>query len=312
MSRGGRRRMWLTMGRVVGGTVLVAVLAASIFIFSDFFRDQPHRISAAVDAVPVKDIALRTDGVLDQAWVQRTLALPKQAALMDLDLKQLQARLLSDPQVITATLTRQFPATLEVSLTERSPVALVNAQIGKEAPQTLMVARDGVIFAGTGFNRAVLEQLPFLDGVRLIRDDGRFLPVAGMSQVADLLATARNEAPHLYREWRVVSLAKLDREGEIIVHATNVEKIVFSTRSPDDFLHQIAQLDVLIDTTQARTDTPIKEIDLAVGRMSDKWIQVPVTFEQPQEGAATVEPSRPTLASPFFRPTRPRKNDREL
>lgn len=314
MSRGGRRRMWLTVGRMAGATVLVAVLAGAVFVFTDFFREQPRRISSAVNAVPVKATVLRTDGVLDQAWLQRTLALPKQASLMDLDLQQLRTRLLQDPQVITATLTRQFPSTLEVSITERSPVALVNAQIGQQAPQALLVARDGVVFAGHGFTRAVLAQLPFLDGVKLMRADGRFLPIPGMDRVADLLALARNEAPQLYQTWRVVSLAKLDREGEILVHATNVEQIIFSTRAPDDFLHQLAQLDVLIDTTQARTDQPIKEIDLAVGRMSDGRIQVPVTFETPPPGdpAAGAAPDRPALAPPLFHPSRSRKTDREL
>ena len=45
-----------------------------------------------------------------------------------------------------ATLTRQFPATLEVSITERSPVALVNAQIGNQPPKALLVARDSYNF----------------------------------------------------------------------------------------------------------------------------------------------------------------------
>jgi cell division protein FtsQ len=311
MSRGGRRRRWFTRGRVIGAVLVVGLLLGGVFAFSELFQDDPAKISSAVNAVPVKTIELRTDGVLDRAWTQRMLNLSPKVTLMELDLLQLRSRLLSDPQVRSATVARKFPDTLEVTISERSPVALVNARLGDAAPRPFLVSRDGVVFAGSNFDSAVLQSLPWLDGIKLIRDGNHFLPVAGMSAVADLLATARNEAPHLYHAWRVVSLAQLDKEGEIIVHATNVEKIVFSTRSPDDFLHQLARLDVLIDTAQSRTDQPLQEINLAVGRMSDGRMQVPVTFVQPPSGKPAAPAARASsLSSPFFKPIS--RTDREL
>jgi cell division protein FtsQ len=292
---------------------VAGLLLGGVFVFSELFQDNPAKMSAAVDAAPVKTIELRTDGVLDQAWTRRMLRLPAKATLMALDLLQLRDRLLADPQVRSATVARKFPDTLEVTISERSPVALINARLGAAAPRPLLVARDGVVFAGSNFSPAVLQALPWLDGIKLIRDDHRFLPVAGMGVVADLLATARNEAPHLYRDWRVVSLARLDKEGEIVVRAANVGEIIFSTLSGDDFLHQLARLDVLIDTAQARTDRPLREIDLSVGRMSDGRIQVPVTFDPAPAGPAdkTAGPARAsTLSSSLFKPNR--RTEREL
>lgn len=310
MSRGGRKRMWRTAFRVTGAVITIALLVSGIVVFTDAFQKNPQKMSAAVNAAQVKEIVLRSDGVLDQRWVTRILALPEEVTLMELDIKALRAKLEAFAQVRSANVRRRFPSTLEVSLAERAPVARVNAQIGKEAPRSFLVARDGVIFPGIGFGREVRRTMPYLDGVKLVLRGEQFRPIKGMDVIGDLLATARNEAPHLYREWRVVSLARLADEGEIDVKATNVERIVFTTRSRDDFLRQIAQLDVLIDSVRAHTDQPVSEINLAIGRMSDGRMQVPVTFTDPVPEQETAPTRRSPSLTPFLHPTRP--TNREL
>jgi len=302
MSKGGRRRVVGTAFRITGAVVTIGGLVVGIVMFTGVFQGDPKKMSTAVHAAPVKTITLRTDGVLDQKWVAETLKLSPNVTLMEVDIHELSRRLAAYPQVVTASVARKFPSTLEVTLGERSPVALVNAQVGNAAPRPLMVARDGVVFPGTGYDSATWKSLPFLDGLKLQREGEGFRPIEGMRIVADLLATARNEAPHLYHTWRVVSLARLEREGELDVRATNVDRIVFTTRSDDDFLRQIAQLDVLIDSVQAQTDTPVQEINLAVGRMTDGRIQVPVTF---RESPQVMPPPQALLKNQLFKPTRP-------
>lgn len=304
MSRGGRRRVFMTFMRVTGAIIAIAVIAGGVLLFAEFFSENPRKISKVVDALPVKEILLRTDGVLDQAWITGTLALRPKATLMELDLEQLRSRLLADDQVLSATVTRKFPATLEVTLAERSPVALVNAQLGNAPPKPLLVARDGVVYEGRGYDRSLLVSLPFLDGIKLARSGDKLLPIAGMNVVADLLATARNEAPHLYQTWKVVSLARFESDREIEVRASNVDRIIFLARNSADFLRQIAQLDVLIDSVKAHADKPMNEINLAVGRMTDGRIQVPVTFGELAPGEAVVPRQQPTN-NLLFKPTRP-------
>src|SRR4051812_45219288 len=131
---------------------------------------------------------------------------------MELDLQQLRARLLADGQVSAASITRNFPDTIEVRIAERSPVARLHAQFENGEARTLLVARDGVVFAGSGFEPQRLELMPWLDGVKLTRTSGRFAPIEGMGAVADLLADARLEADHLYSTWQVVSLARLQSD----------------------------------------------------------------------------------------------------
>ena len=303
MSRGGRRRVMQAFIRTTLVLLAVAVLLGGVYFFTEMMQGDTRTLARAVNAVPVKEITLRTDGVLDQTWITRTLALSPKATLMDLDIGQLHDRLLADPQVRSATVSRKFPATLEVSLAERSPVALVNAKIGSEAPRPYLVARDGTVYRGSGYDQATLAALPWLDGVKLRLAGEQFEPIRGMNAVADLLATARNEAPHLYHTWKVISLERLESDAEIHVRATNIEKVIFSARSSGDFLRQIAQLDVLLDSVHAAADQPVDEINLAVGRMIDGRIQVPVTFKDPLTAPARAPATAP--ANSFFKTNRP-------
>jgi cell division protein FtsQ len=246
-----------------------------------------QRVTTGVSTPVVKDVVFATDGVLDRRWIVETLALPKDASLMDLDLYQLRTRLLASGQVLSAELTRNFPSTLTVHVTERSPVARVMAQVGNEPPAMYLVARDGVVFAGVGFDRAMLDTLPWLDGVKLTRQGDRFEPIARMAVVAELLGKAKLEAEHLYKTWQVVSLARLDSDGEILVKSAPVETIRFSVT--EDFFRQLARLDALLDKVRERTDAPLREVNLAIGS------QVPASFDDP-----TLSPNPP--AKPGARP----------
>lgn len=298
--------------RSVVAVVTVTALAALGWLGYEAWRSEAHGLAKAASLPPVQQIALATDGVLDDAWIRRALALPSGATLMDLDLPQLQERLLADGQVRSVSLTRRFPATLAVHLAERSPVARVMVQLPGEQPAALLVARDGVVYNGAGYDEALRESLVWLDGFRLTRQDGRIQPIPGMEVVADLIAKARNEAPHLYATWRVVSLARLQADGEIEVRAADVERIRFGTNQ--DFFRQLAQLDVLLDLAQTRPDQPLREINLAVGRTTDGRVQVPVLLDVPGPSAA-ASPSRPAVrpsaSNAFFNPQK-KPSAREL
>lgn len=306
MSPEGRRRVWWSGMKTVLAAMGLGALAWGAFEVAAALRGKPQQLASA-EAVPVKAIDFATDGVLPKAWLVRTLAVPPRASLMELDLYKLRERLLASGQVRTATLTRTFPSTLTVNISEQSPLARVMAQAGADAPQMFLVARDGTVFEGIGFDPELIDSLPWLDGVKLTRAGDTFEPIAGMPMVADLLAKAKLEAEHLYREWQVVSLARLKSDGEIEVRATNVARIVFGTN--EDFFRQLARLDSLLDAARAHTEQPLREVNLAIGA------QVPVAFETAAlpPAAARPDPARTTakktpavFAFPDFqRPTKP-------
>jgi len=294
MSRVARRRQWVRRLRWVGFGAGVVALCVGVLAVARMLAEGDFQLARASNAEPLREVVLRTDGVLDQAWIMRRLGLAPEATLIDLDLAALRERLLADRQVITATLTRKFPATLEVSLSERAPVARINVRSGgpEAAARPQLVARDGVVYPGSGYDARLLAELPWLGGVKLRRlasgtgGAAEFAPIFGMPLVAELLATARNEAPALYKTWRVVSLARLESDAEIEVKTDTIDRIIFNARESAGFLRQVAQLDLLLDSVQPGAGA-ISEINLAIGRMVDGRIQVPVTFKDEAGGAGS-------------------------
>ncbi|HWA11025.1 MAG TPA: FtsQ-type POTRA domain-containing protein [Opitutaceae bacterium] len=288
MSREGRRRFVRAGLRTVGIAGLALAAVWGVIEVAGIWQAEPRRIARAVGTAFVSRIELHTDGRVDQAWVERTLALPKAITLMELDLPRLQQRLLQDAQVRSVVLSKTFPSTLTVTLTERLPVV----RLRTDAARDLLVARDGAVFAGIGYDAAQMETLPWLAGARLVRQGDGFAPIEDMTTVADLLARACNEAPALYRTWQVVNVARLRSDGEIEVRSSEVEKITFSTAL--DFLTQIARLDYVQDSGRV----PLKSVNLGLGA------QVVVDYDAAaalgKRAAAAARPmDRPAAASAY-------------
>jgi hypothetical protein len=293
MSRGGRWRRVLAVLRVAAVGAFVGGVAWGGWMIVSALRQNSSRMPALAKTVPVRPPELRTtrDGVLDDAWLARTLALPRGASLMELNLEQLRARLLANGQVLTATLTRQFPDRLIVHVTERAPVARMRVeQAGM--PRDLLVARDGVVFAGSGFDPAMLETLPWLGGVALATEAGRIRPIAHMDVVAQFLADAQLVAEHHYQTWEVVSLARLESDDEIEVTTRTNSMIVFSAKG--GFFVQLAKLDYMLEQLARLSPAPVR-IDLSLGR-EVAVRPIGVGFDAP------TKPAQTTAVRPFFRP----------
>ena len=253
MSREGRRRLVLGIVRITTATTVVAGVLWSGWQISRLVG-QKTTISTPAPGELVKSIQLETDGALNKAWVQATLNLPKNATLLGLNLEQLRERLLADGQVSHAKLELQLPSTLFVRTWERSPVARVRIETNGQA-QVLLVARDGVVFPGAGYEPDMLESLPWLDGVDLVRTSKGFRPIEGMARVAELLAKAKLEAEHLYKNWHSVSMAALESDGVIEVQTKNdAQRVLFSTGQ--DYFRQLSRLDWTLD------HAPVRRIDL--------------------------------------------------
>ena len=205
MSREGKWRLTTSFLRTCGVAAVLGGVAWGTWEVVRALQENPSKTPESAKAVPVSNLELTTDGVLRPEWLARTLALPKNASLMELDLQALRTRLFASGQVTAANLSKKLPHTLRAQVAERSPIARVRASLRGEE-KTLLVARDGVVFEGEGYAEDTLALLPWLDGVKLARADNRFLPLDGIGVVADLLARARLDAAHLYRTWDVVSL----------------------------------------------------------------------------------------------------------
>ena len=294
MSRGGRWRRLMVGLRTFGAVMGVAVLGASGWYLLTSVTPKAGDLPPAAKAGVLRRWELRTSagGVLDEAWLRNTLALPAGVTLMELDLPRLRARLLRDGQVDSAALSREFPDRLVVRITERSPVARVRVETGP-VPRDLLVAADGTIFQGAGYESAMVESLPWLAGVSLVAEGDGFRRVPGMTAVAQLLSDAQFAALTLYRSWASVSLARLESDREIEVATRNGSTVVFSASR--EYFGQLAKLDYLVDRL-ANTPAARVRIDLSYGR------NVPVRIDAP-EAAPAAGPRgavRPPASSPVF------------
>ena len=294
MSRGGRWRRLMVGLRTFGAVMGVAVLGASGWYLLTSVTPKAGDLPPAAKAGVLRRWELRTSagGVLDEAWLRNTLALPAGVTLMELDLPRLRARLLRDGQVDSAALSREFPDRLVVRITERSPVARVRVETGP-VPRDLLVAADGTIFQGAGYEPAMVESLPWLAGVSLVAEGDGFRRVPGMTAVAQLLSDAQFAALTLYRSWASVSLARLESDREIEVATRNGSTVVFSASR--EYFGQLAKLDYLVDRL-ANTPAARVRIDLSYGR------NVPVRIDAP-EAAPAAGPRgavRPPASSPVF------------
>jgi len=298
MSRKGRRRQvqrWLKLS-LLSTSVLLA--GWGVFTVVDSWNHDRAGLAAAVHSAPVREVKLSTKGVLSQQWASGVLALPKGISLMALDLPALRDKLLAFGQVRGAVLTRNFPDILLVTLQERSPVARVQASEGLGLTKQLLVAKDGVVYEGLNYDKALLASLPWLDGVRLVKTGGNYEPIPGMADVSALLTAAQLEAPLLYRGWLIVSLARLAEADEIVVKARDVPQIVFSRKR--DYLKQLAQLDYVIDAAQVLPNPDIQSVNLTLEG------QVPVRL------AGTPEQLNAAPRAEFSLPSPQRKAKRDL
>ncbi len=267
MSRRGRRRQLLEWFKATILCLLAGGLSWVVYIVVHSWESDRASLAAAVKSEHVRDISWRTTGTIPKKWVEDTLALPKNTTLMELDLPALRDRLMAHGQVQTAVVSRSFPDMVVVVLQERSPVARIQVQDSAGQPKQLMVAKDGVVYDGVNYDKQMVATLPWLDGITLKRAGDGYAPIADMEDVATLLTTAQLQAPHLYRGWMIVSLARLASRNEIVVKSQDIAEIVFSRK--EDFFKQLAQLDYIIDTVTEKTaglqPPVVQSVNLALG-----------------------------------------------
>jgi cell division septal protein FtsQ len=322
MSREGRWR--LTMSGV-RSAIVVLVCAALVWGAYLVITSLDHHAGSAAgvaNASPLKAPELHSDGVLNNAWLAQALALPSRATLTQLDLVALRARLLADPQIVNATLTRNFPDRLIVQVTERAPVARVMTQ-AMGLQRMLLVSRDGVIYEGKCYDQAMLATLPWLDGVEIAPQGAGFTPIEGMPLAAELLAKARLEAEHLYSTWGVISLARLSADHQLVVRTKdNACVITFSTR--DDYFRQLAKLNYIWDQL-TKIPNARATVDLSLGGDVPVMVQSTPATEGEAPAAAPAPAVRPlpidsramsatytTSDRNLFFPPQPNKKNREL
>ncbi len=274
------RQMRAGLKALAGGLTAMLLLAGLGYGGYLLYQHRPE-VVLSNKSEPVSKVIFATDGTLTDAWLDRLVGLPLGQPLLEVDIVQLKQRIEATPQVRHASVQRRFPDKLSITLEERQPLAQIRAAIdGQE--RRLLVARDGVIYAGFNYAPERLGRLPWLGGLRLQRAaGGGFRPVRGIEHVAELLAALRAEAPGLAQTVRVVDCSGFMPEapeslGSVLaVRSAVVPEIVFR---PGDYARQIERLrGVLLalddaDATLARNvNVDLSYSDRAVVQPLAEW-----------------------------------------
>ncbi len=252
-----KKRFWKYLAKTLAASATVVGIGLGIVYLVSYFDSEKTSAVSLVESTPIEEVILLTDGVLPDEWITKRLELPDGVGLMEVDIEGIKNRLEAEGQVKSAVITRDFPGTLVVSLHEQVPVIRLLARSKNGQTQMMLVGKDGVVYKGQGYSRQLLRGLPFLDGVRLVREGNGFKPIPGIDSISDLLQLTRQEAPHLYSTWKTVSLKDSPR---LTVKTKDVSEIVFE---PGNFRRQLAKLDYILDYYRRAAGEDMERIDLS-------------------------------------------------
>ena len=265
------RRSFLGVGKVLLIITLLGGSGYGIWLVREHFQRNPGPVDLTGPALPVDSVKYATDGVLSLNSIKRMLQIPENAALMDLELKDIRSKLERDPQIAFARVRRRFPSTLQVEISEHKPLYRLLIRPKKGIPEMWLVSGRGVIYKGKDFRNATLSALPYLNpDPGLLKKDERngYQRIPVLEKVSPLLEIARSDFPELYREWKVVSFLRPDADesdpgAHILIKSKGVKEVRFA---PRDYRAQLRRLKYLLLEPGFQNNKSIDSIDLSHGR----------------------------------------------
>lgn len=149
----GRRRTLISIG--VCAAVIAALAAVAPF----------------TPVMPVRSVAVDGNHILTREQVEDLAAIPPETPMGKVNLNDTANRVASDPWVRTVTVSRHWPSTIDISLSEHAAVAFV-----AQADGTHLIDADGVDF---------LVADPPPEAIELVN-----APVGDVDEMADVVAIA--------------------------------------------------------------------------------------------------------------------------
>ena len=261
------------MGMLARLSALLVILVLAGLGFA-WMEKIAHQDSGPLDltgpGTSIKKVKFSSNGVLSQKWFLNWFGPLRERTLMELDINKIRADLEKENQVVSARVRRVFPATLEISLLEKSPIMVLRLKVKTGGYNDWLVSADGSLYLGEGYSPAQLSLLPSLavpSSVLHRTEDGKGLkPLSEVSKVAPLLDLAQREYPAFYRDWKVVSYDlnnEFDPVSHILIRSGKVKKIRFA---PHKFATQMERLHYLFLESDFRKKQVIESIDLSHDR----------------------------------------------
>ena len=244
--------------------VLVLLLIITIYCLKSCTQTR-HPLTAL--RTPIKSIQFTTNGTLSKDWILKQSDLNQAVDIMDLDIFKLKLALEKIPQVKEALIERAFPSTIKVFLVEYIPIARIAVHKSSDStPQVIYVSKEGTVFESMHYPPFTVKTLPFLTDIHLKKTLAGFEPIVGMDIVSDLLEKTAKYKPHLYAQFKLISLKKFDPTSHnpwsiIKILTYSQQEWLFATHL---FMGQLERLDYVLRTLDTTDKQTIRRIDLSL------------------------------------------------
>jgi cell division septal protein FtsQ len=167
------------------GAVLVIFLVALVALGLIARRGAPRLLRARY--FQITDLVVEGNRRVPTATVIRSLGLPPHSSMLEVDLSDLAGRIMRNPWIRTAGVSRRLPSSLVVRVSERAPRAVVLTD------QAVLVSDDGMVLES-----ASVEEISSLPILKVTTDHalmpGERLDVARLEQGARLWRQIEQDA----------------------------------------------------------------------------------------------------------------------
>lgn len=190
MSEGRAKRGWLW-------TLLV--VSVGLIAFSNYWKS----------SLKLKDVVVEGTRIVDKNELLQLSQVQAGTLLYDVDLTSIQRNVLSHHYVKDATVERNLPSSIKISIVERLPLALVNGN------EIRYLDEDGVVLPHSVskalFDLPVLSGVPNSDGLKL----GSRVDHPDVQEALSILSTAKLVSKELFH---LISEVQI-RPGDIVLYS---------------------------------------------------------------------------------------------
>ena len=210
----------------------------------------------------IKKFELKTDGVISAAWIFKYIDLPKDVALSDINIFFIKELLDSVGQIKSSNVSRIYPDTLRVTISEYAPIAKIAVKPDAKIEYYLLSA-DGKFFKPVCISDESVARLPSLRGIKLILSDSGPLDYPFANILNEFLKCSAEKMPVECMKWRTIDLSELSSLTAplISVISESGAEYVFAAK---DFEKQLDRLDYILKYSTRKPLIGITRIDLSL------------------------------------------------
>lgn len=241
----------------------IGILSLTIFLgfaFKKGYDVLPLLNFSREDAIKID---VKTDGVLDLKSISKQLKEYAYGQFLSLDIQSMKVHLESIDQIQSISITKDFPATLIVSLKEHLPIAKLAIK-QHNTIKVLLVSQEGAVYTPLNYSKNQIKQLPWLDGVKLVKSHSKYLPLQ-IGPLSRLLMLAKEKKPHLYEQFQVIQCQGIDSNDKALWSSITIKSPLWGliTFSTYNYEKELDRLDSILMELKAKKIYQTRSIDLA-------------------------------------------------